>query len=188
MATDSRDAMIRATVDLLRERGYAGTSLGDVLQRSGGPRGSIYHHFPGGKQELVAEAVRRFGNAIRRSIAAAAERGSGADTVAALLAGLRDGLLATDFGHGCAIAGVVLDLTPAEHDLLVPVAAALADWQAVLAQSFVRDGVAPERARRLAAFVLAAVEGGLILARAAKDITPLDDVATELAALLASAT
>ena len=75
MAGDSREAMIRATVDLLRERGYSGTSLGDVLARSGGPRGSIYHHFPGGKQELVTEALRRYGASLQRRIDAIASTG-----------------------------------------------------------------------------------------------------------------
>jgi AcrR family transcriptional regulator len=65
---DSRDDMIRAAIELLCERGYAGTSFGDVLERSGAPRGSIYHHFPGGKQQLVTEAVQRYtAGVLRRS-------------------------------------------------------------------------------------------------------------------------
>src|SRR5262249_53906399 len=109
---DSRENMIRATVDLLRERGYAGTSLGDILARSGGPRGSISHHFPGGKQELVTEALRRYAAGIRRRLVSVAETGSAVDLVRALLGAMRDGLRASDFAVGCAVAGVVLDLSP----------------------------------------------------------------------------
>jgi AcrR family transcriptional regulator len=173
--------MIRATVDLLRERGYEGTSLGDVLARSGAPRGSIYHHFPGGKQELVAEALRRYAAGIRRRMAAVAGSGSAVDILRALVDAMRDGLRASDFGVGCAVAGVVLDLVP---DLLGPAAEALASWQEVIATALVRDGVSPARARRLATVVIAAFEGAIILARARRDTTPLDAVEHELTVLL----
>src|SRR5262245_44130196 len=78
---DSRDQMIRAAIELLSERGYAGTSFGDVIERSGAPRGSIYHHFPGGKQQLVTEAVQRYTAAILRALDAAAESGTAVDLV-----------------------------------------------------------------------------------------------------------
>lgn len=185
MATDSREKMIRATVDLLRERGYSGTSLGDVLARSGGPRGSIYHHFPGGKQELVTEALRRYAEGIRRRIAAVAETGSGVDVLRALVGAMRDGLRASDYGVGCAVAGVVLDLAPGlDEGLLAPAAEALVQWRDVIGAALVRDGVPPARARRLATVVLAAFEGAIILSRAQRDTAPLDAVEQELAPLL----
>ena len=185
MSTDSRENMIRATVDLLRERGYAGTSLGDILARSGGPRGSIYHHFPGGKQELVTEALRRYAAGIRRRLAAVAETGSGVDLVRALLGAMRDGLRASDYAVGCAVAGVVLDLAPdAKQSLLTPAAEALDGWLDVIAGALIRDGHSKQRAHRLATLVLAAFEGAIILARAQRSTAPLDEVEQELAVLL----
>jgi len=184
VASDSRENMIRATVDLLRERGYEGISLGDVLARSGAPRGSIYHHFPGGKQELVVEALRRYAAGIRRRLTAVAEMGSAVDTVRALVGAMRDGLRASDYAVGCAVAGVVLDLTPAEADLLLPAADALREWHDVISAALVRDGVDRARARRLATVVLAAFEGAIILARAERDTAPFDAVEQELAVLL----
>src|SRR5690242_20447853 len=68
VASDSRERMVRAAVELFRERGYAATSFGDVLARSGAPRGSIYHHFPGGKEELAAEALSRYTAASTRAL------------------------------------------------------------------------------------------------------------------------
>lgn len=186
MPTDSRENMIRATVDLLRERGYAGTSLGDILARSGGPRGSIYHHFPGGKQELVAEALRRYAAGIRRRLVAVAETGSGVELVRALLGAMRDGLRASDFSVGCAVAGVVLDLAPdPDLALLTPAAEALDGWRGVIATALTRDGIAKPRAQRLATLVLAAFEGAIILARAQRSTGPLDEVEQELTVLLA---
>ena len=179
MTSDSREKMIRATVDLLRERGYSGTSLGDVLARSGGPRGSIYHHFPGGKDELVTEALRRYTASIERRIAAP---GSAVDTVRALLSAMREGLRATDFSHGCAVAAVVLDASSAAVGS--PAAEALASWRSVLAGALVRDGFSTQRAARLATLVIAAFEGAIILSRADRDTAPLDAVEAELVALL----
>src|SRR5947207_14909068 len=58
MATDTRTRMIEATALLIRQRGYHGTSLNDILSASGAPRGSLYFHFPGGKDQLVVEVTR----------------------------------------------------------------------------------------------------------------------------------
>jgi AcrR family transcriptional regulator len=186
MVNESRDKMIRATITLLSERGYAGTSFGDVMAASGAPRGSIYHHFPGGKQQLVAEAVARYAEGMANRLRAAVQRGRSRDAVGLFIDAVRSGLRASDFAQGCAIAAVVLDLTPSESVLLDLSAQAFASWREVLQTAFERDGVEPDRARRLAAFVVCAVEGALVLARADRSLTPVDDVAHELTAHLTS--
>jgi AcrR family transcriptional regulator len=178
--------MVQATIELLQQRGYAGTSFGDVMAASGAPRGSIYHHFPGGKQELVAEALRRYAAGIRRRLVAVAETGSGVELVRALLGAMRDGLRASDFSVGCAVAGVVLDLAPdPDLALLTPAAEALDGWRGVIATALTRDGMAKARAQRVATLVLAAFEGAIILARAQRSTGPLDEVEQELTVLLA---
>lgn len=180
MAGDSRERMVRATMALLQERGYAGTSFGDVMAASGAPRGSIYHHFPGGKQQLVGEAVSRYADAVARRLRAAVESGHSIDAVGVFVDVVRDGLRASDFAHGCAIAAVVLNVTPAESVLLDLTAEALRSWRTVLQDVFHRDGADADRAGRLAAFVVSAVEGALILARADRDLAPVNAVADEL--------
>jgi AcrR family transcriptional regulator len=177
MSADSRDRMVRATLDLLRERGFAGTSFGDIIERSGAPRGSIYHHFPGGKQQLVEEAVRRYAAGILRSID---ESASAVDTVHAFLDVVRQGLVASDFRAGCAVAGVVLDTTPADNVLIGLTAEAFQAWRGRLAATFRRAGATEAQARRLATLVVASVEGAMILARADRDVTPVIDVGREL--------
>jgi TetR/AcrR family transcriptional repressor of lmrAB and yxaGH operons len=184
MSTESRDRMIRATIDLLSERGYAGTSFGDVIDRSGAPRGSIYHHFPGGKQQLVTEAVRRYADAILRRLAAATEAGSSVDTVRVFIDVVRSGLRASDFRLGCAIAGVTLDATPADAALLGLAADAFRGWRTTLATAFRRDGATEAQARRLSTLVVASVEGALMLARAEQDVAPISDVGHELESYL----
>jgi AcrR family transcriptional regulator len=182
MSKDSRELMVRSAIELLRERGYAGTSFGDVIAHSGAPRGSIYHHFPGGKEQLVAEAVRRYATITLAAIDHAAESGSSVDTVRLFLDTVRSGLRASDFRSGCAIAGVVLDLTADEAALLQLTAESFRAWRSRLAAAFRKDGASEAQARRLGTLVVAAVEGALILARAERDVTPVTDIAHELEA------
>jgi TetR/AcrR family transcriptional regulator, lmrAB and yxaGH operons repressor len=182
VAKDTRDRMVRAAVELFRERGYAATSFSDVIERSGAPRGSIYHHFPRGKEQLAAVALGWYAEATARGLQRAMEKGSAADAVAVFVTAMRDGCAPGDFRAGCPIAAVTLDVAPGEAALLGCVAAAFESWRRVLADAFRREGATPARARRLASFVVAAVEGALILARAERDVQPLTDVAHELAA------
>jgi TetR/AcrR family transcriptional repressor of lmrAB and yxaGH operons len=179
---DSREQMIRSAIELLRERGYTRTSFGEVIAHSGAPRGSIYHHFPGGKDELVTEAVRRYTAITLRAINAAADSGSSVDAVRVFVDTVRSGLRASDFRFGCAIAGVVLDVTPAEAVLLELTAESFRAWRTRLVAAFRQDGATEAQARRLATLVVASVEGALMLARAEHDVAPITDVGHELEA------
>jgi AcrR family transcriptional regulator len=186
VAGDSRDRMVRAAVELFRERGYAATSFGDVLARSGAPRGSIYHHFPGGKEELAAEALRRYTAASVRALRAAVDSGSAVDAVRAFVTASRDALVASDYRQSCPIAGVALDLMPADNPLAGYVAEAFTRWREVLRDALARDGVPAARAASLAALVVAGAEGALLLGRADRSPAPVDAAADELVAHIAA--
>src|SRR5262245_17893436 len=86
MGTDSRERMVRSAAYLFRERGYSGTGFRDVIAHSGAPRGSIYHHFPGGKVQLAEEAVKYAGDFLNAGILAATEGGDAASAVDAFVA------------------------------------------------------------------------------------------------------
>ncbi len=189
---DSRERMVRATVELLSERGYAGTSFAAVMAHSGAPRGSIYHHFPGGKQQLVAEAIRRYADEVRDRLVGA---DSALGTVAVLLDTMQEALRSSQYRRGCLLAAVGSSETAATakttqvqttqvQTTQALTAQALAAWRGVLATAFTREGVPADRSRRLAAFVVAAVEGATVLARMQRDLAPLADVARELDAHL----
>jgi len=182
VASDSRDRMVRAAVELFRERGYAATSFGDVLTRSGAPRGSIYHHFPGGKEELAAEALRRYTAASVRALRAAVENGSAVEAVRAFVLGSRNALVASDYRRGCPIAGVALDLMPTDDALAGRVTEAFAQWREVLCGALERDGVPAARAAALASLVVAAAEGALLLGRADRSPAPIEATVDELVA------
>ncbi len=100
MPPDTRQSMVLAAVELLRERGVDGVTLEDVLSRSGAPRGSIYHHFPGGRAQIIDEAAQLSGAAISRLIADAADRGPAA-VVDEITMFWRKLLQKHKFGVGC---------------------------------------------------------------------------------------
>jgi AcrR family transcriptional regulator len=179
MTTDTRDRMVRTAALLLAERGYAATSFQDVIARSGAPRGSIYHHFPGGKEQLAAEALRWYAERNRVQVGGDAPGGRALDAVAGYFTAMANWLRKTDFKGGCPIAGVALDVGP-DEPLHAVVAEAFADWRGVLEHAFRAEGCKPATARALGALVIAAAEGALLLARAERDLTAYQDVATEV--------
>ena len=176
MRADSRGRMIDAASRLLAERGYEATSFSSVLKLSGAPRGSIYHHFPGGKDDLVAAAL-----------AAQAERSLHAlDSLAGMSAGdVVDGyvdlwrtlLRRTDFAVGCSLTGVTVAGSPPElqHDAAEVWAAWVSRLTDVLRRGGMRHG-----AERLATTLVAACQGAVVMARAMRSLAPLDAVADQL--------
>jgi TetR/AcrR family transcriptional regulator, lmrAB and yxaGH operons repressor len=181
--TDARHRMIQSAALLFRRHGIEGTSFSDVLQHSGAPRGSIYHHFPGGKAELAQEATRYAGDFIAAGLAAALAED---DPVPAMrrftsfwLALLREG----DFGAGCPVvaAAVEGDRTPGAR---AAAGVAFARWEELLAGALEQRGLSRDRARSVASLAIAAIEGGIVLARAQRSTEPLEHVATEIERLV----
>jgi AcrR family transcriptional regulator len=183
----AREQMIQSAGTLLRERGLAGTSFREVLAHSGAPRGSIYHHFPDGKNQLVEEAVRAAGTAGNQMIAAASADG---DPVATLRTFIRiwcQGLEASSYEAGCPLVAVTTAASAGEPGLRAAAAEAFAAWHEALAAGLRDAGLSRARARRLATTIVAAVEGAVILSRAEHDGRPLKDVGAELELLLRAA-
>lgn len=181
MADDSRTLMVRAAARLFQERGYAATSFQDVISRSGAPRGSIYHHFPGGKEQLAAEALQWYAGRMRDKLAEV-QAADSVDAIEGFLLASRKAMQRSDFRAGCPIAAVALDLAPDDERLHEVVESAFRDWRRVLVRSLQRDGLAEPQARRLASFVIATVEGALLLARVERSLRPIDDITVELMA------
>lgn len=185
MAADNdsvRERMTRSAVELFGERGFSATGLREVVAHSATPRGSIYHHFPGGKAELARAALAHAGDD-------AAARFAGDDPVAALhacLDGWREALVATDYRSGSAIVAVAVE-PRVETGAAEAAAAAFASWVDALTASLRASGVRRKKAGRLATLSVAAIEGAVVLCRARRDTRPLDDVGRELEAAIAAA-
>src|SRR3954462_5636802 len=104
--SDSRNRMIESAALLFREHGYSGTGFRDVIEHSGAPRGSIYHHFPGGKAELATETVRYAGAAIAAEIERLARDGDAVAVLRAFVGWWRHLLERSDFRAGCPVVAV----------------------------------------------------------------------------------
>jgi TetR/AcrR family transcriptional repressor of lmrAB and yxaGH operons len=189
MATHTRTRMLDATARLLQQRGYHGTSLNDILAESGAPRGSLYFHFPGGKDQLVVEASRTSVERVtkhRRDVLA------GAASPAAAVRAFADGMVLlleeTDYQLGCPIAPIVLDGTSEVADLAELCRATFAEWIGLLRESFAEAGIAKQRADALALLTQSSFEGALLIARAYRDSSPVRTVAGEVEAMVAAAT
>ncbi|MBZ9841302.1 TetR/AcrR family transcriptional regulator [Mesorhizobium sp. CA5] len=188
MATDTRTRMIEATALLIRKRGYHGTSLNDILSASAAPRGSLYFHFPGGKDQLVVEVTRAsVADVTERLGAALLEESDPAVAVHHIYQSVGRMLEENEFSLGCPVAPVVLDAPNDVPDLIEICRSAFEQWIGLLRQAFVRAGVPERRAQALALLVESSLEGLMVIARATRDRTPVQAVADEVAALVEQA-
>lgn len=181
----TRARLLDATQDLIETGGYYGAGLNQVIAASGMPRGSLYFHFPGGKDQMVSEAVRRAGQDIGR---AARDLAEAAPDAAALVAGmlglLADRLAGSDWRKGCPVATVALELAAVNQELREVCAEVYDSWESVLRERLAADGY--PAADELATTVLAMAEGALLLAKVRRSREPIDRVARQAAALLAA--
>ncbi len=188
MTEGTRERFLTATAKLLQARGYRGTSLNAILTESGAPRGSLYYHFPGGKEELVREATQREVQFISEYLATAfRECTVPAEAVRAYVEGARDHTRTGGFLLGCPVASLVLDSPEASSSIRDICEEALEEWHRLLRDGIAAGGVPIARADSLATLVLTSVEGALIVARSQRDTQPLDTVAEELASAVSAA-
>ena len=184
MAGNIKQTMIERTAVLLAKKGLQGASFSEILEASGAPRGSLYHHFPGGKDELVLAALEYAGGQALDLL----DRLSGRparEVAAAFLSLWRTVLARSDFSAGCAVVAVTV---AAESEALRARAAGiLKSWRERLAALFAEGGISKNKARVLAASLVAACEGAVILARAERSFEPFDLVAAEQLAMIESA-
>ncbi|MEP6480845.1 MAG: TetR/AcrR family transcriptional regulator [Rhodoglobus sp.] len=179
----TRTRMLDAAVEAIRRDGVDGMSFTDVLEASGAARGAIYHHFPGGKSQLVCEAVEGYARDIEGHLAAL-EGETPAEVVAAFFSTVRPLVADSAAGRGCALAAGTLAASHAEG--LAPVLRdAFARWTDTLAARLGRAG-AGDGARGAAVTLLALLEGAHILCRAAADMAPFDSLVTSAGGIAAS--
>lgn len=183
MPQGPRERLIVAAIELVRERGVAGTGLADLLERSNSARRSIYQHFPGGKLELIDAATRAAGVWMQRVLH---EFGATMDSATLLVETIRQmsaNLVESDFRLGCPVAAAAA--APADAvGVREAAAASFAAWAGELAAKLEGEGHPAAEARSLAGFVVSSVEGALLAARAARSTEPLDQAARHLAPLL----
>lgn len=196
MKTGTRSKMVAGAVDLIRRRGVNATSVREVVRHTDTPRGSIRHHFPDGKLQLVEEAVVLAGREVSLPLEKLmADQGAVAG-LSAFVGLWRHSLESSSFDAGCPVLAVAVEQyigedgnpQPEAGQRLLELADAIfKDWQRILEASLQKDGVSPVRARRLASLIISSVEGTVAMCRAARSTAPLDDVCSELEMALSAA-
>ncbi len=186
----ARERMVVSAALLIRERGAHPTAIADVLAHSGAPRGSAYHYFPGGRTQLLCEAVDYAGEFMAAHLGRAS---SGLDALDGLFEYYRDELQRSDFRAGCPVVAVAVEAgDPDKPEQSAAVreraAAVFARWRQVIAELLTADGVSAARARELAVLVLSSFEGALVIARAGRDLEPVEAVHAQLRSLIVTET
>ena len=180
--------LVHAALNTFHAQGYRGTGMAQLVAESGFPRGSLYFHFPGGKEEIATAAISQARDEIGQGIDLAFEAAS--DPIGALrliVDAFANELASSDYARGCPVTTVALETSADTPRLEATCASAYVDWQARIARHLREAGFSEARASRLATFALSAIEGALILARSARSRAPLDDVMEELSLLFVPA-
>ena len=175
---DSRTRLLDTTTRLLSRHGYSGTAIKEVLLESGVVAGSLYHHFPGGKEELAAAAVARSGEwaqAVFTSLFA--ERGA-AGAVDAYFRATVDRLVASDYVDGCPIGTPAADAPAGAAAVQEAAGAAFAGWTKTMVDHLVRhEGWGRPAAREVAANIVSLYEGSILVARVERSMRPVQAAA-----------
>jgi len=170
----TRDRILAATASLLRRQGYAGTGLKQVAGKSGAPWSSLYHFFPGGKEEMIEEALlysgRRYAQLIDRVFK---ESDDGAAATRAFLMLSVDALERSNFADGCPVATAALESASTSERLRTAAETVFRFWVDTAAARYQEDGLSPSKARDLATFALATFEGAIALSRTYRSTAPL---------------
>jgi AcrR family transcriptional regulator len=171
--------MIKSSASLLARRGLQATSFSEVLDHSGAPRGSIYHHFPGGKDQLVSAALDSAG-AVAMDLLDRKEGAPAQEVAEWFLHIWREVLVRSNFDAGCAVLAVAVATDSPE--LREKAASIFRRWRQRLAQLLELGGLDANDASALAASLIASSEGAVALSRAEQSLEPFDLVATRLIA------
>lgn len=182
-----KELMLRAAIPLFRTRGYAGVGMAELIAASGFPRGSLYFHFPGGKEQIAAEAMAMAGARDSARYAAHVEAST-------TLEGFVNGIFTTSaevlarsgYARGCGVGLIALEMSNESEGLRMAAKAVLDAWRDGLAAGFAKFGHAPAQAQKLGTATLASLQGAIVLARATRSGEPFGAAAQAILAMSAS--
>jgi len=182
-----RERMVFSAAQLIRRDGVASTGMREVAAHAQAPRGSLQHYFPGGKEQLVNEAVAWAGQYAGRRVArfvAGMEAPTPSGLLAAMVGQWTDEYESAGFGAGCPVAAATVDCADSTDSTRAATAAAFATWSAPLAEALTGMGVPAAQSPSLATLMISTLEGALLIARAEQDVRALRTVARELGPML----
>lgn len=179
-STGTKDRMIEAAIALMRRSGLSGAGINEIVRESGAPKGSMYHFFPGGKRQIVVEALAAYSPrilaAFDQSLSSVEKPG---EKIKSLFEMLSRRIESADYRQSCAAGTVCLDLDEDLELVRLAIAGAFSDWMALISKHFrFKD---KRRRRSFAGLVLTAIEGGYIRGRAEHSSRPFKEAAVWLA-------
>jgi TetR/AcrR family transcriptional regulator, lmrAB and yxaGH operons repressor len=182
-SSNAREKMIKTAVRLFRAKGYNGVGLTELLATSGAPKGSFYHHFPEGKEELGVAALQMSGAMIGDLIDQCfSVANSEKEAVDSLTAAIARHFEKSGFRAGCPIASIALDAVPESVKLTIATKAVLQDWNGRAALHAVRWGRSEASAQDFADALAIALEGAWLVARVQQSSAPFAAVSRMLGA------
>jgi TetR/AcrR family transcriptional regulator, lmrAB and yxaGH operons repressor len=187
-AVSARERLIEATSNLLDIQGYHATGLNQILKVGSAPKGSLYYYFPGGKEELVAEAIDRLGKAITEQIRSMLSEGDNpAITVFSIISYIAKKFVDSDCIKAGSIASVALETAHISERLREVCRRTYDSWQAAYMDILVTNGFSITRASQIATLVTASIDGAVVLSRIHRSPEPLISVANELKLIIENA-
>jgi AcrR family transcriptional regulator len=170
----TKDRIMDSSAELFRRQGYAGTGIKQILMAANAPFGSLYHFFPGGKEQLGAETIRSSGQLYIQLFATIAMQAPDVPSaVGAFFSGAAETLVETDYADACPIATVALEVSSTNEQLRTACAEVFDSWIAGATQYFAAAGIPSAAARELAISMLCLLEGAFVFCRAMRSTEPL---------------
>jgi len=188
MASTTKDRIIDSSAELFRRQGYAGTGVKQIVAAANAPFGSLYHFFPGGKEQLGAEVIRSSGKLYIQLFATIAAQAPDVLTaVGEFFSGAADTLRETDYADACPIATVALEVASTNEPLREAAAEVFDSWITGATEYFAAAGIARHTARELAFTMLSLLEGAFVFCRAMRTVEPLEAAGTSAVAAVQAA-
>jgi AcrR family transcriptional regulator len=175
MATETRERIVQRSAELFRRQGFAGTGVKQIVAEASAPFGSLYHFFPGGKEQLGEEVIRTSGALYGQLIDAFYQ--PGADPVAAtrnFFAAAAASVRESGYADACPIATVALEVSSTSEPMRQACADVFDGWLDGATERLVECGLTRKRSRALAFELIAALEGAFVLARALRSTEPIE--------------
>jgi AcrR family transcriptional regulator len=188
MPAETKDRIVGAGAELFRRQGYTGTGVKQIVAEANAPFGSLYHFFPGGKEQLAAEVIRFSGGMYAQVVVEAI--GPAKDPlhlVDLFFTGAAEHLRETNYEDACPIATVALEVASTSEPLRQATAEVFEGWIAGLAASLRSVGVPEEKSRELSLAMLLALEGAFVLSRAGRTTEPLEVAGRAMAQVVGNA-
>lgn len=180
-----REQILQTTCDLMENQGYHGTGLNEIVKESGAPKGSLYHYFPEGKEQITAEAVLQSGKATAERIQNELSGNSSAPkAIYDFVLNIADHVESSGFAAGSPLTSIAMETATKSERINLACREAYALLETAFKEKLLESGFTKIKAEELGTFITAAVEGGIILSRTHHSGSPLRTVAKHLKVLL----